>query len=245
MVEYRLYMRTPLLKCFLKVRIHITGNRFFRDTYGCEIYAPHIETFYIEENLLEPNYYYLGVPTNRKRNFFFRAVGTKCKELTPDVLPAGFNLLPLPGHCYNMVGIQTPDNVWFLGDAVVDKTTFDSYHLPLFYDINKSVDTLRMLETLEGACFVPSHTPATDNIAPLCRHNRKALLDNKAFILARSDNRTFEDIFAAVTHDFGIDLDMDKYAKLTFTVRIYLQSLIEDGVLTASLEDGKLVYHRI
>ena len=39
--------------------------------------------------------------------------------------------------------------------------------------------------------------------------------------------------------------DMDKYAKLTFTVRIYLQSLIEDGVLTASLEDGKLVYHRI
>ena len=224
---------------------HITGNRFFRDTYGCEIYAPHIETFYVEENLLEPNYYYLGVPTNRKRNFFFRAVGTKCKELTADVLPAGFSLLPLPGHCYNMVGIRTPDNVWFLGDAVVDQSTFDSYHLPLFYDINKSVATLRMLETLKGDCFVPSHTPATDDIAPLCRCNEQALLDNKAFILARSDNRTFEELFAAVTHDFGIDLDMDKYAKLTFTVRIYLQALIEDDALTATIENGKLVYHRI
>ena len=92
---------------------------------------------------------------------------------------------------------------------------------------------------------MPAHTPATDNIAPLCRHNAKALLDNKAFVLARSDRKTFEEIFAAVTHDFGIELDMDKYAKLTFTVRIYLQALIEDGVLTASLESGKLVYHRI
>ncbi|MBQ4207846.1 MAG: hypothetical protein II621_06040, partial [Clostridia bacterium] len=131
------------------------------------------------------------------------------------------------------------------GDAVVDKSTFDSYHLPLFYDINKSIATLEMLQTLEGNCFVPSHTPATDDIAPLCRHNAEALKSNKAFILARSDGRTFEDIFAAVTHDFGIELDMDKYAKLTFTVRIYLQALIEDGVLTAALESGKLVYHRI
>ena len=42
-----------------------------------------------------------------------------------------------------------PDDIWFLGDAVVDASTFESYRLPLFYDINKSIDTLRMLETPE------------------------------------------------------------------------------------------------
>ena len=224
---------------------HITGNRFFRDTYGCEIYAPRVERFFVEENLIEPNYYYLGVPTNRKRNFFFREVGTKAEELTADVLPDGFELLHLPGHCYNMVGIKTPDDVWFLGDAVVDKSTFDSYHLPLFYDINRSIATLEMLETLPGKLFVPAHTAATDEIAPLCRHNAEALRSNKAYILSLSDGHTFEEIFAAAIDGFSLTLDMDKYAKLTYTVRIYLQSLLEDGLLTAALENNKLVYHAV
>ena len=224
---------------------HITGNRFFRDTYGCDIYAPHIETFFIEENLLEPNFYYLGVPTNRSRNFFFRPVGTKAKELTPDVLPAGFELLPLPGHCYNMVGIKTPDDVWFLSDAIVDASTFESYRLPLFYDINKSIETANMLATLPGAFFVPAHSAAAKDISALCRLNAAALADNKKEILALSDGKTFEEIFADTCRLFKIDLDMDKYAKLTYTVRIYLQALLEDGTLTASLEDGKLVYHRL
>ena len=224
---------------------HITGNRFFRDTYGCEIYAPPVETYFVEENLLEPNYFYLGVPTNRKRNFFFRPVGTRAKELTADVLPAGFELLPLPGHCYNMFGVKTPDDVWFLGDAIVDPATFESYRLPLFYDINKSIATARMLQTLPGRLFVPSHTEARSDIADLCRYNAEALESNKRQILALSDGRTFEDVFADTIKRFGIDLDMDKYAKLTFTVRIYLQSLLEDGALTAALEDGRLVYHAI
>ncbi len=224
---------------------HITGNRLFRDLYGCDIYAPHIETFFIEENLLEPNFYYLGVPTNRSRNFFFRPVGTKAKELMEDVLPAGFELLPLPGHCYNMVGIKTPDDVWFLSDAIVDASTFESYRLPLFYDINKSIETANMLATLQGAFFVPAHTAASNDISALCRLNAKALADNKREILALSDGKTFEEIFADTCRLFAIDLDMDKYAKLTYTVRIYLQALLEDEVLTASLEDGKLVYHRL
>lgn len=224
---------------------HISGNRFFRATYGCEIYAPPIETFFVKENRIEPSYYYLGVPTNRSRNFFFRDLGTKAKELTEDVLPDGFALLPLPGHCYNMVGIKTPDDVWFLGDAVVDASTFESYRLPLFYDINKSIDTLRMLETLNGALFVPAHTTASEDISALCRLNADALIENKKEILAISDGHIFEDIFAAVCRQFGIVLDMDKYAKLTFTVRIYLQALLEDGTLTATLEDGKLVYHKL
>lgn len=224
---------------------HINGNRFFRDTYGCKIYAPHIETFFVEENLLEPNYYYLGVPTNRKRNFFFRELGTKAEELTEDVLPAGFALLPLPGHCYNMVGVKTPDDVWFLGDAVVDPATYESYHLPLFYDINKSIATARMLAKLPGRLFIPSHTEAKEDIGALCRYNADAMEDNKRQILSLCDGRIFEDIFAAACSLFGIDLDMDKYAKLVYTVRIYLQALLEDGTLTAALEGGRLVYHVI
>ena len=102
-----------------------------------------------------------------------------------------------------------------------------------------------MLETLDGALFVPAHTAASKDISALCRLNAAALLANKRDILAISDGKAFEDIFAAVCRQFGIALDMDKYAKLTFTVRIYLQALLEDGTLTAALEDNKLIYHTI
>ena len=222
---------------------HIVGNRFFKEKYGCSVYAPEIERILAEFSALEPTYQYLGVPTNRKRNFFFKPHGTHAELLTPDVLPEGFEIVPLPGHSMNMFGVKTPDNVWFLGDAIVDPATYEGYHLPLFYDINKSIETARMLETLPGKLFVPSHTAAMEDITDLCRYNAEAMEQNKRQILSVCDGKAFDDLFAAVCRLFGIDLDMDKYAKLVYTVRIYLQALLEDGVLTAALEDGKLVYH--
>ena len=224
---------------------HVAGNRFFTEKYGCEVYASHMESFLVEETAFESEYYFLGIPTDRNRNYFFKPFGVAAKELTADILPPGFEVLPLPGHSRNMIGIKTPDDVWFLGDALLARESYQSYKLPSFYHINNSIETARMLANLPGAYFVPSHAPASKEIRELALFNAAALEDMKAFILARSDKRSFEDLFACLCADLELTMDVEKYAKVSLTVKCFLQSLIEDGALDAHMENGRLIYDRV
>ena len=224
---------------------HIHGNRFFKEKYGCRVYAPKLERYFVEESTMEPTYYYNGIPTNRARNFFFRPLGTEALELTEDVLPPGFALLPLPGHSHNMVGIKTPDDVWFLADALVDRLTFEAYKLPAFMDVNKSIETARMLMDLQGAAFVPSHSAATDDIRPLAQFNAKMLEERKVFFRSLCNHKRFDEIFVAACEQLEMTMDLDKYAKISTTVKCYLQALIDDGTVTAVIENFCPVYDRI
>ena len=223
---------------------HINGNQFYKEKYGCNVYSSKTEFHLIEEPSFEASFYYLGIPTNRKRNFFFKPLGTTALELTDEILPEGFETISLHGHSFNMIGVKTPDDVWFLGDAVLDKSTFEDYKLPFFYDINKSIETAKMLATLKGKLFVPSHSPETENISELALYNAEALENAKEFILESCDNRTFEEIFEDVCSRYKMTMDIDKFAKISVTIKAFMQALIEDGRLDGRIEGYKLVYFR-
>jgi len=49
------------------------------------------------------------------------------QELTKESLPEGFEIIPLPGHFFDMVSFRTPDDVVYLADAVTMK--FEQYVL--------------------------------------------------------------------------------------------------------------------
>ncbi len=223
---------------------HLVGNRFFKEKYGCTVYAPETERFLVANTALEPAYNYLGIPVNRARNFFFKPYGTEAELLRPELLPPGFVVLPLPGHSLNMVGVKTPDNVWFLADAVLAEDSYGEYGLPLFYRVNEAVATARAVAKLQGEWFVPSHVQAVRDIRPLALYNAKALEERKALILRLCIGKTPEETLAAVAGALKMKFDLDKYAKVSMTVKCFLQALIEEGALTARLEGARLVYER-
>ena len=55
--------------------------------------------------------------------------GSEAEVLTDDALPAGFGLIKLPGHFFNMVGFRTPDDVVFLADCLSSKEIMDKYQV--------------------------------------------------------------------------------------------------------------------
>ena len=221
---------------------HITGDRFFCDKYGCEVYSSDVEHHLIDLCNLEGEIYFNALPVKRERSYFFRPVGVKAKPLSEAELPEGFEILPLPGHSFGMIGIRTPDNVWFIGDSVLSKDTFESYKLPFFFDINKSIETLEMLCSLEGGLFVPAHSEPCENIAPLASYNARCLERLKEYFLSISDRRTLEEIFAVCAKQLSLCVENDQYGKLLATVKGFLQALIEDGKLWGQVIDYKLVY---
>ena len=95
---------------------HIGGNQYLQKQTGCKIYAPGIESDFIRHPVLEPSFLYGGYPCKDLRHKFLMAQPSDVQELTADVLPAGFQVIPMPGHFFDMVGFRTPDDVVFLAD---------------------------------------------------------------------------------------------------------------------------------
>ncbi len=221
---------------------HITGDRFFVEKYGCDVYSSDVEHHLIDLCNLEGQIYFNGLPINRERSYFFRPVGVKAKPVSEAVLPKGFEIISLPGHSFGMIGIRTPDKVWFTGDAVLSKETFESYKLPFFFDINKSIETQKMIAKLEGDYFVPSHSEPVKDIAELALYNADCLEKLKAYFYSISNQRTLEEIFAVCGKALSLKVDNDQYGKLLTTVKGFLQALFEDGKLDAEVRDYKLVY---
>lgn len=221
---------------------HITGNKFFTEKYGCDVYASEIECSLVEKPNIEGLFYFHAIPMRRLPDGKVTDKGVKTKLLTKDVLPKGFETVSLPGHNFNMIGVKTPDDVWFLGDSILMKETFDGYKVPFFLNINKSIETAKMLPSLKGKLFVPAHAPASEDITELALFNVQKLGELKEYFFSICDGRSFEEIFAKADEDLGIKLTPDKYAKIGLTIKSHLQALMNDGRITAAIERSRLVY---
>ena len=222
---------------------HICGNSYFFEKYGCEILSTKTEQRFISYPDLEPKFYYSGIDTEKARNPFFLVEPSESEIINESNIPDGFEIIPLPGHSFEMIGVRTPDNVVFLADAVLAKLTWDNYKYPFFYDVNSSVKTLEEILTLDGDCFVPSHNPPLEDIRELALYNISKLREKKTLVLENAEGRSFEEIFALIMEKEELKIRTEKYPMYAIMIRNLLQALVEDEKIHGVLENNRLVYH--
>lgn len=56
--------------------------------------------------------------------------------------PKEVEIIPLPGHFFDMVGFRTPDNTVFLADCVSSRATLEKYGVTFIYDVAAYMETL-------------------------------------------------------------------------------------------------------
>ena len=120
---------------------HIGGNRYLQAQTGCQIYAPGIERGFTCHPILEPAFLYGGYPFKDLRHKFLLAQSSEAQELTPDRLPTGFEMIPLPGHFFDMVGFRTPDDTVYLADCLSSQETLEKYQIGFIYDVAAYLET--------------------------------------------------------------------------------------------------------
>lgn len=125
---------------------HIGGNRYLQGQTGCRIYAPGAECAFTRHPILEPSLLYGGCPPRELRHKFLMAQESDAAYLTAEVLPQGMELLPLPGHCMDMAGFRTPDNVVYLADCLSSRETLEKYRIGYIYDVGAYLATLETVE---------------------------------------------------------------------------------------------------
>ena len=224
---------------------HIGGNKYLQGQTGCRIYAPGVECAFTRYPVLEPSFLYGGYPCRDLRHKFLMAQESGAEELTREVLPEGFELIPLPGHFFDMVGFRTPDDVVYLADCLSSRETLEKYQIGFIYDVAAYLDTLERVKSLSARMFVPAHAAATEEITPLAQENIHKVWEIADHILELCGTPAgFETILQKLFQRYQLTMNFEQYVLVGSTVRSYLSWLKDTGKLNAGFEDNRLLWER-
>lgn len=231
---------------------HIGGNAMFQQRTGCMVYGPSVESGTIRDPLYEPSLLYGGYPFKELRNKFLMAQPTE-QFLTIDmegkahgkrVLPEGMELIALPGHAMNMIGVKTPDDIWFMADCVSSSNVLSKYHVNFIYDVEEYLKTLDKVKELQGKLFIPSHTPPVESMAELVEMNRNKVLEIRDLLLGicGTEPITFEDVLAQIFRHYDLVMDFNQNVLVGSSIRSYLSWLKDQGLMKALISDNRIYW---
>lgn len=225
---------------------HIGGNQYLQRQTGCRVYAPGIDCAFTRRPILEPSFLYGGFPPGDLRHKFLMAQESDARELTQDVLPEGFALIPLPGHFFDMVGFRTPDDTVYLADCLSSRETLEKYRIGFIYDVAAYLKTLETVKSMQARNFVPSHASACSEIASLAQHNMDQVLEIAERIVGIcAEPLCFEAVLQRLFSDYGLDMNFEQYVLVGSTVRSYLAWLRDTGRLQVLFENSMLLWQRV
>lgn len=222
---------------------HIGGNHLLQQRTGCKIFAKGLEKAYTECPILEPATLYGGFPCKDLRHKFLMAAESQVEVWDEQALPDGLEVIDLPGHSFDMIGIRTPDQVVYLADSVSSKETLEKYQISYLYDVEQYLSTLDQVEHIEAQIFVPAHTPVVKDIRELVELNR-----NKVYEIAEvlqeicADKICFEEILKQIFDRYDLRMNFEQYVLVGSTVKSYLSWLKEHEKVDILFEDNRLLW---
>lgn len=221
---------------------HIGGNQIIQNRTSCKILANHIEKSFTENPILEPSFLYGGYPFKDLKNKFLLAKESTVEEIDNN-LPEGLEYFNLKGHFFDMIGIKTSDNIYFLADSLFSEETISKYHLFFIYDVKEFLNTLDYLETLDGNLYIPSHIEATNNISSLIRinHDKVFEITDKIYNLCEKE-MTFEQILKSIFDSYNLVMNMNQYVLVGSTVKSYLSYLYDEEKVDYEFKENQMIW---
>lgn len=223
---------------------HIGGNKVIQDKTNCKIFAYAIEKSFTEYPILESSFLYGGYPFKDIRNKFLLAKGSIVTSIE-DNLPSGLDYITLKGHFFDMIGVRTSDNIYFLADSLFSEETITKYHLFFIYNIREFLSTLDYLSTLNGNLYIPSHCEATNNILPLIKLNRNKIQEimGKIYNICEKE-KTFEEILKYIFDEYNLIMTANQYVLVGSTIKSYLSNLYDEKRLCYEFKENKMLWRQ-
>lgn len=222
---------------------HTGGNRYLQKQYGCPVFASGIEADFANHPLLEPSFLYGGYPFKDLRHKFLMAEPCEATYLPDPGFPQEVEVIPLPGHFFDMVGFRTPDGTVFLADCLSSAATLEKYHLTFIYDVAAYLETLDKVSAMEARMFVPSHADAVEDIRPLAELNQKKVYEVAERIKACCETpAAFETVLQRIFTAYHLQMTYEQYVLVDSTVRSYLAWMKDAGEVEAVFSDNMLLW---
>ena len=225
---------------------HIGGNAFLQQRADCKILSTEIENLYTKHPYLEPSFLYGGYPPAPLRNKFLMAQPSIPTSDIMESAPEGFEIVSLPGHYFDMIGVRTPDDILFLGDCLSGAHIVEKYHVNFIYDVAKYLETLDTIETLDAKLYIPAHAEPVEEIHTLAALNRNKVLEIIALIVDLcGEEQTTEELLKRIFDHYGLQMDFNQHVLVGSTARSYLAYLLDHNRVAASFEGNRLTWKSV
>ena len=217
---------------------HIGGNEFLMRKNGIPAYCTEYDMAFAHYSELEAAYMNGGYPAEKLRTIFahpgmigFRSI----EKETPD----GIDWTYLPGHSFGMIGIRTPDDIWFLGDSYLSRNFLKQYTFGFIYNVEAYIDTLKKLKEFKGALFVPSHGILETDIVPSLEQNLRSVAEMCSMICETCrEYRGQDEILQQMYERLRMHARPAQHALLSSTVKSYLTYLQDRNKLECRFVDN-------
>ncbi|MCH5203769.1 MAG: MBL fold metallo-hydrolase [Oscillospiraceae bacterium] len=222
---------------------HSGGCAYLKERTGCGIFAPGVCAQLVRYPFLIPTTLYGGYPNIKMRSPFIMPAACECAEISESDLPEGLGFTHIDGHDFEQIAFRTDDGVWFIGDAVSDKTTLGRYKISFLHNIKAHLNSLELLKTVDGKIFIPSHSAPVNEIKTLCEENIANVREVSQIIKRLcEDGITIDELIERLLDEFDIRLYIMQYELVGETARSYLSYLAEQKEIEYVFDKNKLMW---
>ncbi|MGD2177448.1 MAG: MBL fold metallo-hydrolase [Anaerolineae bacterium] len=237
---------------------HFGGAQFLQRRLGVPLYAPRLEAAMMENPIIEPLYLFGGAaPIKELRSKFTLAkpcaVNQTVEAGALEIGPFQIDVVPLPGHAPNQVGLAIGDSaghdVLFCADAVFPQQTIEKHKVLFCVDLDETMDTIGELPAQPHGWFAPGHGPAYpagEEINEICAANRQRLEEvREAVYAALEEPQETSTLIQQVAKHFQLKITTPTAYYLTrATILAALSSLEGAGEAAAATDQNRLLWQR-
>lgn len=229
---------------------HIGNAAYFKEKYQCPVAMTRVEAQMVE-SLLSLKIFYGNYPISRIQDHFAHLVVTTdviIENGQEELLFLGvhFKIVHTPGHSPAHICITTPDDVTYIGDALISEEVMRSSKLPYAHILSRDLRSKMKLYHLRSSWYILAHKGIYTDIKDL-------ITDNIYFYKNRADEilkfiekpMTFEEILRSLSKNMGINISNPyKYIVVERMLRCYIEYLEETKKITLTMENDFLKYER-
>ncbi|MHA1941861.1 MAG: MBL fold metallo-hydrolase [Candidatus Hodarchaeales archaeon] len=232
---------------------HCGGNNVIQKKTGAILYAPEIESTFIQHTFLEPWYLYSGAaPFKDLKNKFLTAKPSNVDNIIfqgQDFLPINglrLNVISLKGHSPNQIGIEV-DSICFCADVVFSEELLEKHKIPFFSDIAQSLDSLNSIKEKNYSFHVPAHATPSKTINVLVNANKSKINDISNLILTSlSEPMTVENILKKLCTDLDFQISHPtQYHLLKTPLLAHLSYLYQNNQISHALRNNQLFWKSV
>ncbi len=227
---------------------HIGNNTYLKNKYNCIIAMPAYEALVCSSAVNLKVYYSSQTLTDVEERFGHMICETDIMILDDQdkiyVCCTKFKIVHTPGHSPAHICIITPDDVAYLGDALISYEVMEGAKMPYAFILREDLKSKAKLYDLKCSKYIVAHKGMYNDIT-------KLITDNIDFYKKRAERvyeviegaMTMEDIMKAVIKSFRIHVNtIHKYSLIERMLRSYVEYLKETERIGLIMENGFLKY---
>ena len=229
---------------------HNGNHAYFQSTHQAEVILRDVEAAVVSDFSLMTAAYFPTTARDLQREMPHlllkadRVFSADDTEINID--SAVFGLIPLPGHTPGHTGIVTPDDVFYVGDALLSPDVLQAAKLPSTLDWATDMESKRRLAAFHHPRYILAHSGAYAEIAPMIEENLSDKAQRAAQLqdcLRTRDAWRLNDIEQFLWKQWGLH-GRSFLTRATFqrNLRCALGYLVLEGMADLEFRDGTYWY---